>query len=149
MKNRNLCVSLGMLAFSGVLLAQTMTIKVADSRMLPMLSFVLCAVSGAVLLIQSLTGRANDETGGLLFARKEWLAIVALLACDVVIALMPALGFFASIFLMLMAISLIMAEGWTARTVGRQAALNLAFTACLYVVFVVLLQMVTPSGLII
>ena len=30
MKNRNLCVSLGMLAFSGVLLAQTMTIKVAD-----------------------------------------------------------------------------------------------------------------------
>ena len=40
MKNRNLCVSLGMLAFSGVLLAQTMTIKVADSRMLPMLSFV-------------------------------------------------------------------------------------------------------------
>ena len=57
MKNRNLCVSLGMLAFSGVLLAQTMTIKVADSRMLPMLSFVLCAVSGAVLLIQSLTGR--------------------------------------------------------------------------------------------
>lgn len=145
MKNRNLCVSLGMLAFSGVLLAQTMTIKVADSRMLPMLSFVLCAVSGAVLLIQSLTGRANDETGGLLFAR-EWLAIVALLACW---ALMPALGFFASIFLMLMAISLIMAEGWTARTVGRQAALNLAFTACLYVVFVVLLQMVTPSGLII
>lgn len=146
MKNRNLCVSLGMLAFSGVLLAQTMTIKVTDSRMLPMLSFVLCAVSGAVLLIQSLTGRANDETGGLLFARKEWLAIVALLACW---ALMPALGFFASIFLMLMAISLIMAEGWTARTVGRQAALNLAFTACLYVVFVVLLQMVTPSGLII
>lgn len=146
MKNRNLCVSLGMLAFSGVLLAQTMTIKVADSRMLPMLSFVLCVVSGAVLLIQSLTGRANDETGGLLFARKEWLAIVALLACW---ALMPALGFFASIFLMLMAISLIMAEGWTARTVGRQAALNLAFTACLYVVFVVLLQMVTPSGLII
>lgn len=146
MKNRNLCVSLGMLAFSGVLLAQTMTIKVADSRMLPMLSFVLCAVSGAVLLIQSLTGRANDETGGLLFARKEWLAIVALLACW---ALMPVLGFFASIFLMLMAISLIMAEGWTARTVGRQAALNLAFTACLYVVFVVLLQMVTPSGLII
>ena len=146
MKNRNLCVSLGMLAFSGVLLAQTMTIKVADSRMLPMLSFVLCGVSGAVLLIQSLTGRANDETGGLLFARKEWLAIVALLACW---ALMPALGFFASIFLMLMAISLIMAEGWTARTVGRQAALNLAFTACLYVVFVVLLQMVTPSGLII
>ena len=141
MKNRNLCVSLGMLAFSGVLLAQTMTIKVADSRM-----FVLCAVSGAVLLIQSLTGRANDETGGLLFARKEWLAIVALLACW---ALMPALGFFASIFLMLMAISLIMAEGWTARTVGRHAALNLAFTACLYVVFVVLLQMVTPSGLII
>ena len=131
MKNRNLCVSLGMLAFSGVLLAQTMTIKVADSRMLPMLSFVLCAVSGAVLLIQSLAGRANDETGGLLFSRKEWL------------------GFFASIFLMLMAISLIMAEGWTARTVGRQAALNLAFTACLYVVFVVLLQMVTPSGLII
>ena len=146
MKNRNLCVSLGMLAFSGVLLAQTMTIKVADSRMLPMLSFVLCSVSGAVLLIQSLTGRANDETGGLLFARREWLAIVALLACW---ALMPALGFFASIFLMLMAISLIMAEGWTARTVGRQAALNLAFTACLYVVFVVLLQMVTPSGLII
>ena len=146
MKNRNLCVSLGMLAFSGVLLAQTMTIKVADSRMLPMLSFVWCAVSGAVLLIQSLTDRANDETGGLLFARKEWLAIVALLACW---ALMPALGFFASIFLMLMAISLIMAEGWTARTVGRQAALNLAFTACLYVVFVVLLQMVTPSGLII
>ena len=143
MKNRNLCVSLGMLAFSGVLLAQTMTIKVADSRMLPI---VLCAVSGTVLLIQSLTGRANDETGGLLFARKEWLAIVALLACW---ALMPALGFFASIFLMLMAISLIMAEGWTARTVGRQAALNLAFTACLYVVFVVLLQMVTPSGLII
>ena len=143
MKNRNLCVSLGMLAFSGVLLAQTMTIKVADSRMLPMLSFVLCAFSGAVLLIQSLTGRAND---GLLFARKEWLAIVALLACW---ALMPALGFFASVFLMLMAISLIMAEGWTARTVGRQAALNLAFTACLYVVFVVLLQMVTPSGLII
>lgn len=146
MKNRNLCVSLGMLAFSGVLLAQTMTIKVADSRMLPMLLFVLCAISGAVLLIQSLTGRANDETGGLLFARKEWLAIVALLACW---ALMPALGFFASIFLMLMAISLIMAEGWTARTVGRQAALNLAFTACLYVVFVVLLQMVAPSGLII
>ena len=146
MKNRNLCVSLGMLAFSGVLLAQTMTIKVADSRMLPMLSFVLCSVSGTVLLIQSLTGRANDETGGLLFARKEWLAIVALLACW---ALMPALGFFASIFLMLMAISLIMAEGWSARTVGRLAALNLAFTACLYVVFVVLLQMVTPSGLII
>ena len=107
---------------------------------------VVFAVSGAVLLIQSLTGRANDETGGLLFARKEWLAIVALLACW---ALMPALGCFASIFLMLMAISLIMAEGWTARTVGRQAALNLAFTACLYVVFVVLLQMVTPSGLII
>ena len=80
------------------------------------------------------------------FAGAMFFTSVVLLACW---ALMPALGFFASIFLMLMAISLIMAEGWTARTVGRQAALNLAFTACLYVVFVVLLQMVTPSGLII
>ena len=40
---------------------------------------------------------------------------------------------------------------FVSKALGAQglAALNLAFTACLYVVFVVLLQMVTPSGLII
>lgn len=146
MKNRNLYVSLGMLALSGVLLWQTLTIKVEDSRMLPLLSFALCGISGVVLLIQSLMGRENDETGKLLFSKKEWLAIAVLLACW---ALMPVLGFFASIFLMLMALSLIMADTWSMKTLGRQALLNLIFTAVLYVVFVVLLQMVTPSGLII
>ena len=41
------------------------------------------AVLGAAAGISAwlyMAGRANDETGGLLFARKEWLAIVALLA---------------------------------------------------------------------
>lgn len=146
MKNRNLCVSLGMLAFSGVLLAQTMTIKVADSRMLPMLSFVLCAFSGAVLLIQSLTGRCKRRDGRIAVCPKGMAGdrrTAGLLGADACAGLLcfrlpDAVGDFA-----------VMAEGWTARTVGRQAALNLAFTACLYVVFVVLLQMVTPSGLII
>lgn len=146
MKDKNLYVSLGMLALSGVLLWQTLTIKVIDSRMLPLISFALCGISGVTLLIQSLIGRENDETGKLLFSQKEWLAIVALLACW---ALMPVLGFFASIFLMLVALSLIMTDAWSVRTLGRRMIFNLIFTAALYVVFVVLLQMVTPSGLII
>lgn len=143
--NQGVCIAGVMLLISCMLLWQALTIRIQESRMLPLIAFGLCGVSGLLLLLQSLRGKEGGSPAELLFTRREWLLIAMLLACWV---LMPRLGFYASIWLLLVGIRVLMANEMTGRKLLGQLAGSLVFTALLYIVFGVLLQMITPSGLI-
>ena len=114
-KRRDFIIAVFMLAFSALLLAEILSIRVPESRALPMVSLALCFLSGIAVLIGS--RKDNTEAKKLLIARREWIVIITLLACW---ALMEYLGFYTSVFLMLFAVELTLAKDLSVKTIFKK-----------------------------
>lgn len=143
--NPQTIIALCMLLFSGVLLQQIFTIHPVESRLLPVFSFILCAVSSLALLLKSVFGGGERASlCSLLFSKKECAVLVLLLLSW---WLMDILGFYSVTFLFLMALSILMEGMLSPKALLRPLACNLIFTMVLYLCFSVLLQMSTPRGI--
>lgn len=137
------CVAITMLLFTGLLIWQIFTIQVDASRMLPGIACILCGISGLALLVKAVRGHRGSR---LMFTGCEWIVIAMLLACW---TLMEHLGFYTSLYLLLLGVSILMAKDRSGKKLLKIAAANLAFIGIAYLLFAVLLQMITPTGVII
>lgn len=142
--NAEFYLLLGMMAFCAVLAWQISVITVSESRIFPI---VILVVSTAATVLQAVhvfgKGDFLDIHKALLTGR-EWLALLVLLASYFSY---DRLGFYATIFLVLVAISLLVQKEFTPKTVVSALVFDVIFLALTYVCFGVLLKMATPTGI--
>lgn len=142
--NAEFYLLLGMMAFCAVLAWQISVITVSESRIFPI---VILVVSAAATVLQAVhvfgKGDFLDIHKALLTGR-EWLALLVLLASYFSY---DRLGFYATIFLVLVAISLLVQKEFTPKTVVSALVFDVIFLALTYVCFGVLLKMATPTGI--
>ena len=142
--NAEFYLLLGMLVFCAILVWQFSIITVSESRIFPS---VILAVSISAAAIQAVhvfgKGDFLDVHKALLTGR-EWLALLVLLASYFSY---DRLGFYATIFLVLVAISLLVQKEFTPKTVVSTLVFDIIILALTYVCFSVLLKMATPTGI--
>lgn len=142
--NAEFYLLLGMLVFCAILVWQISVITVSESRIFPI---VILAVSIAAAVLQAVhvfgKGDFLDIHKALLTGR-EWLALLVLLASYFSY---DRLGFYATIFLVLVAISLLVQKEFTLKTVVSALVFDIILLALTYVCFGVLLKMATPTGI--
>ena len=142
--NAEFYLLLGMLVFCAILVWQLSIITVSESRIFPS---VILAVSISAAAIQAVhvfgKGDFLDVHKALLTGR-EWLALLVLLASYFSY---DRLGFYATIFLVLVAISLLVQKEFTPKTVVTTLVFDIILLALTYVCFGLLLKMATPTGI--
>ena len=142
--NAEFYLLLGMLVFCAILVWQFSIITVSESRIFPS---VILAVSISAAAIQAVhvfgKGDFLDVHKALLTGR-EWLALLVLLASYFSY---DRLGFYATIFLVLVAISLLVQKEFTPKTVVSTLVFDIILLALTYVCFGLLLKMATPTGI--
>ena len=142
--NAEFYLLLGMLVFCAILVWQLSIITVSESRIFPS---VILAVSISAAAIQAVhvfgKGDFLDVHKALLTGR-EWLALLVLLASYFIY---DRLGFYATIFLVLVAISLLVQKEFTPKTVVSTLVFDIILLALTYVCFGLLLKMATPTGI--
>lgn len=142
--NAEFYLLLGMLVFCAILVWQLSIITVSESRIFPS---VILAVSISAAAIQAVhvfgKGDFLDVHKALLTGR-EWLALLVLLASYFSY---DRLGFYATIFLVLVAISLLVQKEFTPKTVVSTLVFDIILLALTYVCFGLLLKMATPTGI--
>lgn len=144
--NRNRVAAIAVLAVSALLYVASIAGE-GGGYEFPTLIALVMGLLGAGLLAHALSpGRSAD---GERAASVPWGAILPGLALFVAyLFAMQWLGFFVSSFLVFLAIAVLYAPGkQTIATVGRIAGVGGLFTAALYAVFVLLLQVQFPQGL--
>ena len=137
--NAEFYLLLGMLVFCAILVWQFSIITVSESRIFP--SVILAAAIQAVHVFGK--GDFLDVHKALLTGR-EWLALLVLLASYFSY---DRLGFYATIFLVLVAISLLVQKEFTPKTVVSTLVFDIILLALTYVCFGLLLKMATPTGI--
>ena len=142
--NAEFYLLLGMMAFCAVLAWQISVITVSESRIFPI---VILVVSAAATVLQAVHGFGKGaflDIHTALLTGREWLALLVLLASYFSY---DRLGFYATIFLVLVAISLLVQKEFTPKTVVSALVFDVIFLALTYVCFGVLLKMATPTGI--
>lgn len=138
-------VAVFMILFSLLLLQQITGIRIKESRILPFFAFALCAISGAAMLIQSIRHQdLNKPLKKLFLAKKEVVVFVLLLICW---ALIDILGFYVSISLFLIPVSLLLESEINKETVVKAIAVDAVLAIIIYIGFAVLFKMSTPRGM--
>lgn len=144
-KKADIYVSLAMFAFSGIILFQVFNTKIEESRLMPIMIFVLAFASALALLVQTVRGKDNvAEIGELKFSKKELIVTVILFGCYYLI---KVLGFYSSVFLLTLGVSLVLWELKKPINVLWLLIYNIVLIVLLYVVFGNLFGMVMPSGI--
>ena len=127
--NAEFYLLLGMLVFCAILVWQLSIITVSESRIFPS---VILAVSISAAAIQAVhvfgKGDFLDVHKALLTGR-EWLALLVLLASYFSY---DRLGFYATIFLVLVAISLLVQKEFTPKTVVTTLVFDIILLCLLY-----------------
>lgn len=136
----------GMALFSLFVLWQSVVIDVEESRLIPLVIFLLAAGSTALQGWAVFYKRTCSEGKQVLLRKKEWAAFLALLASYWGY---QCLGFYTTSFLVLMAVSLLVQERLTVKTALSVLAFDAGFLLITYLCFGVLLKLSTPAGLLI
>ena len=142
--NAEFYLLLGMLVFCAILVWQFSIITVSESRIFPS---VILAVSISAAAIQAVHvfGKGDFlDVHKALRTGREWLALLVLLASYFSY---DRLGFYATIFLVLVAISLLVQKEFTPKTVVSTLVFDIILLALTYVCFGLLLKMATPTGI--
>lgn len=143
-RNGEFYLLLAMILFCAVLAWQIWVITVPESRIFPL--FILM-VSGAATVLQALHVFWKKDFLDIrqaLLTRREWVAfLILLLSCF----LFDILGFYATIFLVLIAISLLVQPKLTKKAVISSLVFDVILLGVLYLCFGVLLKLATPTGI--
>lgn len=147
-RQKDLYVSAAMLVSAGGVRYGASQIRAAESRTLPNTLFILMAVCGIGLLVRTLAcmKRGAVRGGRLRFCGKELLGILCMGVCWL---LMPVLGFYMSLCLLVMALTLLMESGErpTGKSLVRALAVGVVTMLLLYICFAQLFHIVTPTGI--
>lgn len=137
---------IAVLVISAILYAASATGEGGGYEFPTLIALVMCVFAAGMLAHALGPGRrAKDERPGTV----PWGAIVPGLALFVAyLFVMQWVGFFVTSFLVFLAIAVLYAPGkQTLAGVGRTAGVSAVFTVALYAVFVLLLQVQFPQGL--
>ncbi len=146
-KNSDFMVSLFFLVIGGVLLEQTLSITVEQSRIFPFVAIGIILISGIVLLIRSLSHQPDQNRAIVFKFSKKELVVLAMLIITYFAA--SLIGFFTSIYLFLVVSYLYIEGTWSRSALKTSLLFNSVLITILYVCFSVFLGMVTPNGLLI
>lgn len=146
-KQRDFYVSLVILAAALFVKYGTSQITAAESRVLPNILIFIMALCGIILLIQTVMNRSGQEDSkSLTFSTRELLGGLCMILCWVLI---PILGFYTAISLMIVLFGLIMESGACLKPKQyiRIIAVGIVTAAILYFCFAKMLHIITPVGL--
>ena len=147
-RQKDFYVSAAMLVTAGGVKYGASQIRAAESRVLPDALVILMVLCGAGLLVRTISSIKKGETGTgrLRFYGKELLGIFSMAVCWL---LMPALGFYSSVCLLVMTLTFLMGAGerTTVKGLVRVLAVGILTTLILYICFAQLFHMVTPAGI--
>lgn len=146
-KQKDFYVSLVILVDALFVKYGTTQIAAAESRVLPDILFFIMSLCGIILLVQTIMNKeGQDDSRKLHFKKKELLGGLCMILCW---ALIPILGFYTSISLMIIAFGLIMEAGTHIKSKQyiRIFAVGIVTAAVLYFCFARLLHIITPVGL--
>lgn len=110
----------------------------------PKTIIIIMMVLSALLVLQGLLMKTDEEKG----PRYPWLRFFVLFGLIVVyFAVSESLGFYTSAFLFFVAVTYILGKGdLTLKKAGLRALSSAVFTAVLFVLFSVMLEVQTPRG---
>ena len=142
----NFAIGIVMLLITSVLQFEVCKISPASSRMLPQVITAVMFLCSAVSLVQSFKIRRKKVNSNLLFNKKQVMAIIFL---AIFCALAPILGFYISLFLLLICEGMLMFDRTKAiinqllmLTVG-----SLILTLALSAAFINIFKLITPTGI--
>ena len=143
-RNGEFYLLLAMILFCAVLAWQISVITVPESRIFPLFILV---VTGAATVLQALHVFWKKDFLDIrqaLLSRREWVAfLVLLLSCFC----FDILGFYATIFLVLIAVSLLVQPKLTKKAVISSLVFDVILLGVLYLCFGMLLKLATPTGI--
>ena len=146
-KQKDFYVSIVMFVVAFIVKIEADKIRIRESWFLPNVLFWIMFICAGVLLIQTIMGRTGDKDSGAMgFSKSEMLGNLCMILCWIV---MPWLGFYSAIFLLIVALMLIMewrksVSGWYCVSILVK---SLIAAAILYISFAELFHIVTPVGL--
>ncbi len=144
--NAEVYISLMMFLVAGVLGWQITQITVSQSRIFPIFIFILMAVCAVVQFSLAVTKREVTGINSITFTLREGLFIAALV---LTYPLYGVLGFYMTILLLVIIVSLITIVPSPSRTVLVMLAYSVILTLFCYGCFTVILGMQTPIGVLI
>ena len=145
-RNSEFYIGLGMIAVFCILLWQILSIKVPDSRIFPAAASIVIGISGLSLIVRAFMGKVNGDVSKLRIHAKE---IITLAILVVACLLFDVLGFYATLLIMLFAISLCVEYPLTGRKVLFSFVYSIAITVLCFVCFNICLGLTTPFGVLI
>lgn len=144
-READIYVAACMYLFCAVLVWQILSIKIAESRMLPTVALVIAFVSATAVLVSAVkkNGAARDiRTAGI--KRRELVVLVMLVIAG---WLCEVLGFYSTVAVFALGVLLVLEAPLNGRKVLTSLCYVAVMIGLMYVCFAVLLGMVTPEGL--
>ena len=146
LNNVEFYVWMGMMTFCAVLCWQIQKITVEESRILPLFILFIAVMSACAQGYNILKGKASRNLREGRIRKKEWIAFAILAAAG---GGYRYLGFYTTIAVVLITISLLVQDKIDCRTVTKVLVYDVLLMIVTYICFAVLLGMVTPAGLLI
>ncbi|MFA7591980.1 MAG: tripartite tricarboxylate transporter TctB family protein [Sphaerochaetaceae bacterium] len=142
---QNTIIASVMILFSLINAWQIFTIKVPESRLMPILTFSLTFISGISLMIRSCIKPDMNKLSVLLFTKKEMIMAVLLLAS---VYLIEIIGFYTSSFLLVFAIGVLLSKRIDKKIFVMIILRSTVLMLIVFVMFTLLLSMYLPHGII-
>jgi len=147
LKNSDFIVSIIFLLLGFILLQQTIVIKEEQSRLFPWIGVIIFFISGVSLMAGAIKKKGRDDNNKELKFGKKELIVFSMLIVNYFTLKM--LGFYTSIFLLLVFVYLCIEDSWSKGAIKSSIIFSLVFTVILYLVFAIFLKIVIPAGLLI
>ena len=145
-QNAEWYIVLAMLAFCGLLAWQISIIKVEESRMLPTFALVIMLASAVAVLIPLLQGKTGFRPIKDAIPNLKEACVLLMLAVSCM--LYKTFGFYATVFLILIGITLLLQPTpLTLKKVLSGLLYDAALMIVIYICFAYLLELVTPTGI--
>lgn len=146
LQNLEFYVLAGMLVFGALLWWQIQKITIRESRILPLFILFIVAMSALVQAYGIWKRKAVRNVKEGRIRKKEWIALAVLIGASSVYSY---LGFYTTIAIVLIVISLLVQNKINCETVVKVIIYDVILMIITYFCFAVLLGMVTPAGLLI
>lgn len=143
-RNSDFFIGVVMLFVFGITMYQILSIKIKDSRIFPTIAAVIMGFSGFILIISTIKRESDKDVLEVLPKVKQIAIIVALLIAYVLFSI---LGFYVTLFLLLLAVSIIIVFPMNKFKWFFSVFYSLIVTAICYLVFNTVLGLLTPYGI--
>lgn len=145
-RNADFCLGLLFMAVSLLVFTQVLKIKIAESRIFPIISGSIIGIAGISLCISAFRAEAFKDISEV-FPKLRQIIMIAILI--VFYPLISLLGFYTTIFLILISLNIAIAYPMDRSKWIFTIVYSIVILTVCYLVFHIILGLMTPTGLLI